>query len=223
MVKKLEDPTHIAYLEIKKMLLHNEISTGQKIVSSDLAKRLNMSPTPIIQALKLLEHIGLLRHEPNKGYYTGEMSLKEIKELYDLREIIEVALLSETIKNIDDKKIARLKSALDAHLASEQDIYLNERLIKDMEYHIVLASFSQLEIHQKILKQIFDLLYIKYRVSMLFTTAIKSVESEHKNIFDCIESRDLILAKNALSQHISNVKNYVLEAMEKMFSQKGGI
>ena len=214
------DPSHRAYLEIKKMLLYNEISPGQKIISRDLAKQLGMSPTPVIQALKLLEHGGMLRHEPNKGYYTGQLSLKEIREIYDLRAIVEVSLLPETIKIVDKKGIERLKAALDAHLVAEQDIYLNDRLIKDMEYHLVLASLSGLEVHQRFLMQLFDLLYIKYRVSLLFTTALKSVENEHKKIYDCVASRDLEASKKTLLRHILNVKDYVLVGVERMLKSK---
>lgn len=214
------DHTTKAYHGIKKMLLHNEIGAGQKIVYGDLARRLGMSPTPVVQALKLLEHRGLLRHEPNKGYYAGQISLKEIREIYELREIMEVSLLPETLKLVDEKGIERLRVARDAHVAADQTVYLNDRLQKDMEFHLVLASLSQLEIHQNFLKQLFDLLYLKYRASILFTSAIKTVENEHQKIFECLRARDLGTLQAALSQHISNIKKHVLIGMAKMLKEQ---
>ena len=83
--KTKEDFTKEAYMGIRRMFFHNEIIPGQKISYGDLAKRLNMSTTPVIQALKHLEFQGLVRHEPNRGYYTENVSLEEITEVCNFR------------------------------------------------------------------------------------------------------------------------------------------
>ena len=72
------------------MMFHKEIASGQKIACRDLANRLGMSPTPVIQALKWLEFQGLVRHEPERGYYTEPFNLEEVEEIYELREVVEV-------------------------------------------------------------------------------------------------------------------------------------
>ena len=53
---------------IRNLMLHNELAPGQKIAYRDLAERLGMSQTPIIQALKWLEFQQLVRHEPHGPY-----------------------------------------------------------------------------------------------------------------------------------------------------------
>ena len=75
------DLTYKAYHAIRKMLFYNEIQPGQKIKYKDLANRIGVSMTPVIQALKWLEFRNIVRHEANKGYYINEVSLKEIKEI----------------------------------------------------------------------------------------------------------------------------------------------
>ena len=85
------------------MLFHKEIGSGQKIACRDLANRLRMSPTPVIQALKWLEFQGLIRHEPDRGYYTEPFSLEEVEEIYELREVVEVSLIPETLKRLDEE------------------------------------------------------------------------------------------------------------------------
>ena len=93
------------------MLFHNEIVAGQKIAYRDLAERLGMSQTPVIQALKWLEFQQLVRHEPNRGYYTAPISLQEVGEIYELRELIELSLLPKTLERLDARKIQRLQAA----------------------------------------------------------------------------------------------------------------
>lgn len=89
------------------MFFLNKIIPGQKISYGDLAKRLNMSTTPVIQALKHLEIQGLVRHESNRGYYTENISLSEVIEIYDFRELIEVSLLPDTISGMNKTKLKK--------------------------------------------------------------------------------------------------------------------
>jgi DNA-binding GntR family transcriptional regulator len=195
----LTSSSHIdkAYMGIRQMLFHKEIGSGQKIACRDLASRLGMSPTPVVQALKWLEFQGLVRHEPERGYYTEPFSLEEVEEIYELRELVEVSLLPETIQRLDQEGVQRLQVALDAHLSAAREIYLNGRLITDM-----------------------DLLYLKYRGSFLSVRPMEYVDSEHRKIFDSVVSRDLHKSQEALSQHISGIKKDVLMVLRRMVEEK---
>ena len=215
-----EDHTQKAYNGIRHMLFHNEIAPDQKIVYNDLAKRLGMSATPVIQALKLLEIQGLVRREPNRGYFTEPISLKEVREIYQTRELIEVSLLPATIERLDEAGITRLKKALEDHQNASERVYLNERLLMDMAFHTTLASLSGSRVQQKILRSLFDLLYLKYRGSILFVNFMKTVDIAHKSIFDAVVARDLARSRDLLSAHITSVREHVLEGLGRMIAEK---
>ena len=218
--KSKDDFTQEAYMGIRRMFFLNEIIPGQKISYGDLAKRLKMSTTPVIQALKRLEYQGLVRHEPNRGYYTENISLKEIIEIYEFRELIETSLLPKTISKIGKKGLKILKKALDGHLDAVRDIYLKERLLKDMEFHLVLATLSGCTIQINTLKSLFDLLYLKYRGNILFVTPMDTVDSEHIKLYDYIADSNLDGAIRVLKQHISNVKEHAIISIERINKEK---
>jgi len=218
--KTKDDFTQEAYMGIRRMFFLNEIIPGQKISYGDLAKRLEMSTTPIIQALKRLEYQGLVRHESNRGYYTENISLKEITEIYEFRELIEASLLPKTISRIDKKGLKTLKKALDSHLKAVRDIYLKERLLKDMEFHLALATLSGCTIQINTLKSLFDLLYLKYRGNILFVTPMETVDSEHIKLYEYIADSNLDGAIIILKQHISNVKEHAIISIKRMNKEK---
>ncbi len=218
--KSKDDFAQEAYMGIRRMFFLNEIIPGQKISYGDLAKRLDMSTTPVIQALKRLEYQGLVRHESNRGYYTENISLKEVIEIYDFRELIETSLLPSTIANMNNKRLKSLKKALDAHLQAVRDIYLKERLLKDMEFHLVLAELSGCTIQINTLKSLFDLLYLKYRGNILFVTPMDTVDSEHIKLYDYIAESNLEGATRILKQHISNVKKHAIISIERINKEK---
>jgi len=218
--KSKDDCTREAYMGIRRMFFLNEIIPGQKISYGDLAKRLDMSTTPVIQALKRLEFQGLVRHEPNRGYYTEAISLKEITEIYEFRELIETSLLPKTIALMDARRLKKLKRALDNHLEAVRDIYMKERLLKDMEFHLTLAELSGSTIQINTLKSLFDLLYLKYRGNILFVTPMDTVDSEHRQIYEYIAQSNLEGATEVLRQHIANVKDHAIISIERMNKEK---
>jgi DNA-binding GntR family transcriptional regulator len=208
--------TQKAYEGIRKMLFHNEIVAGQKISYRDLSERLGMSQTPIIQALKWLEFKQLVRHEPNRGYYTASISLQEVEEIYDLRELIELNLLPVTLKRINDQDLRRLKRALDAHLKASRNVYLYDRLLRDMEFHLTLSQLSGRKVQHQTLTNLFDLLYLKYGGEFLFSSSMDSADTDHKELCGHIERGGLKEAKRVLSRHILRVKAHVLKGVRQM-------
>ena len=212
--------TRKAYQGIRQMLFHNEIVPGQKIAYRDLAERLGMSQTPVIQALKWLEFQGLVRHERHRGYYTEPVSIQEVEEIYDFREQIELALLPRTLSRMDSAGIGQLENALTAHLKASREIYLHDRLLRDMEFHLTLASLSGNRVQHQTLRLLFDLLYLKYGGNILFSSSMEKADTAHKELFDCIRNNHLAGAQSVLSRHISSVKNHVLGGLDRMMKEK---
>lgn len=212
--------THKAYQGIRQMLFHNEIVPGQKIAYRDLAERLGMSQTPVIQALKWLEFQGLVRHERHRGYYTEPVSIQEVEEIYDFREQIELALLPRTLARLDAAAIGKLSSALEAHLEASREIYLHDRLLRDMEFHLTLAALSGNRVQHQTLRLLFDLLYLKYGGNILFSTSMEKADTAHKELFGHIRENNLEEATAILSRHIKSVKKHVLGGLERLMKEK---
>ena len=218
---QIEDPTQKAYTGIRAMLFHNEIVPGQKIAYRELASRFEMSITPVAHALKWLELQGLVRREPNKGYYAEPISLKQVEEIYDLRVVLETSLLPTSLKLLEKNSIEMLKKALEASLSSLKGNSLSEKLIKDMEFHLALASISQCETQQTVLRHIYDLLYLKYRSSLSFGISMSTVVvSDHTRILDCVVAKDLVNGKKILTRHITNAKRHAIKGLEQALLDK---
>ena len=213
--------TQKAYQGIRQMLFHNEIVPGQKIAYRDLAERLGMSQTPVIQALKWLEFQGLVRHEHHRGYYTEPISIQEVEEIYDFREQIELALLIRTMGRLDAAALKRLEAALDAHRKASREIYLHDRLLRDKEFHLTLAELSGNRVQLQALRLQFDLLYLKYGGNLLFSTSMEKADMAHSELYTHLCEGNLTAAKSVLSRHIRNVKKHVLNGLKRLMHEKG--
>jgi DNA-binding GntR family transcriptional regulator len=218
--KQQEDSSQIAYHGIRHMLYSKELVPGQRIAYRDLAEKLQLSPTPIIQALKWLELQGFVLHEPNRGYSMAPFSLKEIEELYELRELIEPSLVSATVQNINKDGLKQLKAALEAHLSAEREFYLKERLFKNRDFHMILATLSGKETQIRILQNVFDMLFLKYGGNYFPMSSLTSTDQAHQEIYDAVALRSLERAQTILKNHLTNVKVQVLTSIKKMLAEQ---
>ena len=215
-----EDRSQEAYQGLRRMLYSKELVPGQKIAYRELAERLQMSPTPIIQALKWLELQGFVRHEANRGYSMAPFSLREIEEIYELRELLEPSLVPAAVERLDQRGIGRLKAALEAHRSAQREFFLKERLFKNKEFHLALASLSGKETQIRILQHVFDMLFLKYGGNYLPMASLQSVDEEHQRIYDCAVAREVKKTRAVLASHISSVKKQVLAGVRLMLAEQ---
>jgi DNA-binding GntR family transcriptional regulator len=147
-------------------------------------------------------------------------SLDEVSQLYDLRQTIELAVLPRALMRMDEKDEEALKKALAEHQEADHASFLNERLLKDIEFHLVLASIARWHVHQRVLKGLFDSLYLKYRGNFLSARPIEIVDREHEEIVKAVLTRDITKARDALSFHLTNVKKEVMENLDRVIKEK---
>lgn len=208
--KESGDLVEKAYNGISQMLYFNEILPGQKIKYKDLADRLGVSMTPVIQALKWFELKGIVRHEPNRGYYINEVSLQEITEIYDTRILLEGSLTEAMVKHCTDGDLKQIQHCMEAYKIAVKDEDYYERLMTDMRFHLTLASISGCEIQIKILRELFDLILLKYSKNLILLGIMDSSQQEHINILIALQNRDVAGMANEVTTHLRNVKQQIV-------------
>lgn len=214
------DLTFKAYMAIRQMLFYNEIQPGQKIKYKDLATRIGVSMTPVIQALKWLEFHNIVRHESNKGYYINEVSVKEITEVYDTRLLLEVSLVPGIIGHLNDQGIRKLAATLDAYKAAVAEDNYHKRIMTDMKFHMTLAALSKCHIQVKMLQELFDILLLRYNQNLFYLSMTGTSLAEHEDIFNSIKKRDQVRLEASLKFHVDTVRNHITQGMSRLVPDK---
>ncbi|MDU5807059.1 MAG: GntR family transcriptional regulator [Peptoniphilus harei] len=90
--------SNMVYRDLKEKILKNKLLPGDKLIEMEIASKLDVSRTPVREALKKLEKDGLVTSFPRKSYIVSKISVKEAKNLYIVRKSLEplcVELLAE--------------------------------------------------------------------------------------------------------------------------------
>jgi DNA-binding GntR family transcriptional regulator len=85
-----------------------------------------------------------------------------------------------------------------------------------MDFHLTLAQLTNNQVQYKILRDLFDLLYLKYSGNVLFSTSMDSADADHQALFDSIADGNVKVARRILSRHIRRVRDHVLKGLREI-------
>ena len=204
----------IAYGKLKKMIFLQHISPGQKLIYRELANFLHMSATPVQFALGRLEQEGFVKRIPHVGYYVQGISLQEINDLFDLRQVLEVHAVELAIEQQTPEDLDSLVCLMNKHKNYKVQMYDRRKLLLDAEFHWQIAEMSRNREIVKQLKRIFEHTYLRSPVECIPPERMRVSASQHEEILSMIRERNVGLAKKYLAEHIVQAK----EARKKMLS-----
>ena len=211
--EKNEDLTLRAVNGIKSLLFSNEITPAFRLNARDLSKRLGMSPTPVTQALKLLFFQGILGHVPNRGYFLETNTPEMIRDIFNLRMALEVAGLDTICERITPTDWQALEKALENHLDALAKGSAKRILLADMAFHTTLARISTGTAGERLMRNLFEMLYLKNRGVILYISPKQQFGSHHREILDFLREKDIDSVRTALTRHLISVRDAVLDGM----------
>jgi GntR family transcriptional regulator, rspAB operon transcriptional repressor len=197
-----------AYGIIKEKLLKGEIPQGERIREDMLAEEISMSRTPVREAINQLTAEGLVNNIPRKGIYPIELNDNKIKELLDVREVLETLSVVRCIERITQEGVEALKGILEEFglmLSRGNYTECNEL---DSRFHREIAVISGNGKLIEFLSEIEDFMQIARSIEKKTFAEDKNriTLREHRKIFDCIIKKDKDGAVNAVKENIARMK-----------------
>ncbi len=214
--KKPAALTEWTYQYIKEMILNLEIKPGEQINIEEFAEKLEVSRTPIREAFLKLETEGLIDVRPRVGYFVVEITEQDIRDLFEIREIIETRAARKAAESLTDEKLISAKELIqDCYKAVEIGDF--EKFVPaEIKFH----GFLQENIENKRLLAIMDGLNdLMYRVRVLSLQSQENVEQtliEHQKILDALVQRDGDLAEKAMYDHLINVCDRIVKLLQEI-------
>jgi DNA-binding GntR family transcriptional regulator len=193
--------------QVKEILLaqiiSGELQPGERLKIIPIATALNVSQAPVREAIQCLATSGYLDVVPNAGVKVKRYSSSEIKEMYEVKKMLEFQCFSK--KDLNNKKMAfRLNLILRNMVDSinEEDYRAYARY--DTKFHRTFVEASE----NKKMLEIWDSLLIPINIKMLVveqTTNKNNVLLYHTPIVDSLAKGNLEDAKKNLADHYKHI------------------
>jgi DNA-binding GntR family transcriptional regulator len=220
-MRKLKIPTNLtslAYKSIKEYILEGRLDEESRLTEEFLSGQLGISKSPIREALNRLEAEGLIRIEARRGAYLRSFSNKEIDELYDVREALEVhAVRTGDFPPALIKELRASNKRLRQYLkANDRTRYIDE----DVSFHALIAKATGNARLCDVLENIQNQIWLFRRKT--YDVSSSSAPDAHDALVDAIEKaiEDRTEAEHAMSRHISTVRKRLIEHLERAVAER---
>lgn len=195
-------------LSLRDGILAGDYPPGTRIRQEDIAARFGASRVPVREALRILEHEGLVTLVANTGAWVATLTLAECEEIYRMRERLEPLLLRYAAPALGSDDLDRL-DALAREMAETDDL---DRLLElDREFHLSPSEGVQTSQLREIVVKLWNTTqpYRRAYTSSMGEAARRIVHDEHHLIVSTLRDGDLSDAERVLAGHIRRTRRHL--------------
>jgi len=195
----------VAYTKIKQRILDGSLAPGARLVHRALAKELEMSPNPVVLALRMLERDGLIVNTPGLGACVRQWSRREIEDLYHMRvhqEALASRLCAERAGHDEMNRIAAANELFKETIAKKD---VEENIRADVGIHMAIVAGA----HSPDLERVVESLAIMQCSMKAFGLSLgvprdlsRQVRDVHDPLVKAIIARDPKLAERLAREHV---------------------
>lgn len=205
------------YQILKRDICEQYYKPGQWLQEKELAARLEVSRSPVREALRQLANDGLVVEIPNKGVFVREFSPDDIKDIFDMRIVMESYAIERSRENLTDDLVAELSETImklkaaydidDLKLYIEIDTHLHQQLINLGGNKLICSTYERLRsmLQPFRIYSLMDKERFKLSVKEHSDIAEFVIAGQPQKAIECNKAH-LSLAQDAVMSHIRNTQ-----------------
>jgi len=200
----------VVFKTLRNAIIKGEIKPGERLMEEKLAATLEVSRTPVREAIRMLELEGLVVMIPRRGAEVAKITIQDLKDALEVRMAIEALSVRLACQRINEEEKEKLKAARDAfeEAAGKQDVHL--MVEKDEAFHNVIFAATKnkrlITIAQNLREQIY-----RYRFEYIKDFSMhQKLKDEHNRITTSIVNGDVVAAEEEMRRHIYDQEQRVI-------------
>ncbi len=203
-----------AYNWIKEGIDSCALKMGEPLPETFIANETGVSRTPVREALRVLEQDGYIKIVPLKGAFVSEISLEDVREIYDIRKLLEPFAALSAANRIPDSEIKEMSAEwerLSKRAENGEEIDFSTVADCDLKLHFTIAKYATNRRIGAILMSYHVQIKRFQRLSAQSLADIRNSIEQHIIILNCIKRRDPKALHACLYDHVVNSEGYIMK------------
>jgi DNA-binding GntR family transcriptional regulator len=203
---------HTIRLAIRDLIL----PPGTALLEREISEALQMSRTPVREALVRLEIEGVVRLVPRRGFIVEPIEQEDLKEVYEIITTLDSLAIEMATANTAEEELDHLETIIGQQQAALAKEDLKQWSFLDDLFHTTIIEYA----HNKRLKTVIDSFADQSYRSRLFTINERPIPLqsiiEHKAIVSCMRAKDGKAASMLIQSHRRRAQKEILEVLDKI-------
>ena len=209
---KLQSTADALATRIREEILDGTFASGDALPQEEMAARYGVSRSPIREALRQLEAEGWIVYHPNRGAFVASVSAEDIRELYQVRRILETGALRLAVPRLDDATLKRMREIDRAMRRAET---AREAMQLHLDFHAALYALvgnprllAAIRAHHVRVQRL-------PHPNKSIMSVVRLSRDDHRALLDALEERDLKSAERATLAHLDHLEANMLGEVEE--------
>lgn len=199
----------VAYRTLRTRILSRRLPPGTPLIELQVAAELRMSRTPVREAIRRLAQEGLVDHWPSKGAFVRDIPLRRIREIFEIRLLIEPHVTARAAGRIARDRLQGVVTALRIALSSTDTSPDEYHRAGDELHRLILRSAGN-EAMEQWIEQFRTEIDRACYFAMRQAGVAQRFAAQHLAVAECLLDGDPAGAARAMAAHIEAVRDSVL-------------
>ena len=187
------------FQRLEAEILERSRPPGSRLVEDAIAAEFGVSRTPVREALRMLHRAGWLDLHPHAGAYVRRPGLEEVRDVFDLRQVLEREAGAFAARRATDADKARLREIVERGFAAKERGDVRQLLELNDEFHEVLATAAGNEILRHFLTELAK--QVRWHFAAVVAVRANASWEEHQRLIEAIEAGDEAEAAKCAAEH----------------------
>jgi DNA-binding GntR family transcriptional regulator len=202
-----------AFAALHEAIVTGVLPPGERLPIEELAEILEMSPMPIREALRLLDSVGLVENIPHRGARVTELSIEDLREVYEARLALEPLAVTHAAEKFTDADAALASERLEAHVRAYRQRDLGVVWSTHTAFHFALYDAAKSRWMSRLIHPLWETSE-RYRFAMLPARLnLDQRRYEHERILQACIDHDPGAAARELRNHLARTANLIAAQM----------
>lgn len=213
----------LVYKELENAIITARIKPGERLVTDELARQMGTSRIPVREAIGRLEARNFLTVKPQKGATVNELSEKKLREILEIRLMLEGCAVRKATIAGSTSLIENLKRLNEEYLSAQQKNNPDEMISTNREFHFTIYRASNMLILLAMIQNLWDQVSPYYHI-MFRQTVIQDPQtghSHHQHIIDGIREKDPDKVSRWLETDLSDSTDFIIGVVRSMQGGEG--
>jgi DNA-binding GntR family transcriptional regulator len=197
-----------AYEFLKKRIITGKYPPGKLLLEREICEALQISRTPVREALRRLTSDGLVESSSGRGLYVTRLTLDEFLAIYELKEALETKAACLCIQRMDNRDLMRMRACLYEHRQAFANRDYELTADRDLEFHVLLVECARSPKIEEYAKTILAQTRRLSELSVFDSSHTHRFIAQHEAIYEAIKGRDPELATRAVLDHIQAIREF---------------
>ena len=196
---------------LRERIFAGDLAPGTFIDEVRVAEEMNISRTPLREALKVLTAEGLVRHEPRRGCFVAEVTEKDLDEIFPVIALLEGRCAFEAARNASDADLAALEALhgkLSRHAKAKR---INEYYEANFAIHEAIITLADNRWLAQVIGDLRKIVKLARLQQLHAPGRLEQSLSEHLAVFAALKARDPEGAEAAMRTHLTRQREALRE------------